>query len=135
MKFALSAHIKANKDSIIILSCNYFMAPMPPEVDPQLVSHRQQHRAADTGHLTAVIRKAGVIHRSQTFSVLEYGTLSPSAHWHVYSKVVKSLQGAREDACVRAIGVSFIYQHIHQLQDATVVGRAVGPVQLGREGN
>lgn len=31
-----------------------------------------------TGHLAAVIGKAGVIHRRQTLSVLDYGTLSPS---------------------------------------------------------
>lgn len=76
-----------------------------------------------------------MIHRSQALAVLEYGALSPSTHGHVNGEVIEPLQGAGEDARVRAVGVALVGQHIHQLEDATVVGGAVGLVQLGREGH
>lgn len=111
------------------------MPPVPPEVDPHLVPRRQQRRAADAGHLAAAVGEAGVVHRSQTLPVLEYGTLSSSTHGHVHGEVVQAVQGAGEDARVGAVGVALVDQHVHQLQDATVVGGAVSLVQPGSEGN
>lgn len=134
-EIAPSAQIKPNKDSVIILCGDDLMAAVPPQVDPHPVSHRQQHGAADAGHLAAVVGKAGVVHRSQALPVLEYGTLSPSTHRHVHGEVVKTLQGAREDARVGAVGLALVGQHVHQLEDARVVGGAVGPVQPGGEGH
>lgn len=130
-----SAQIEPNKDRIVVLSGDDLMAPVPPQVDPHPVPHGQQHGAADTGHLAAVIGKTGVIHRSQAFSVLEYGALSAPTHGHVHGEVVKALQGAREDARVGAVGLALVDQHVHQLQDARVVGRTVGRVEPGGEGD
>lgn len=76
-----------------------------------------------------------MVHRSQTLSVFKNGALSPPVHRHVHGEVVEPVQRAGEDARVRAVGLSLVDQHIHELQDTRVVGGAVSSVQLGCEGD
>lgn len=132
---APSTQIEANKDGVVLLGGDDLVAPVAPQVDPHLVSGRQQHRAADAGHLAAVIGEAGVVHGGQTLPVLKYGALSAPVDRHVHGEVVEPLQRAGEDTPLGVVAVALVDQHVHQLQDPRVVGSAVGRVQLGCEGH
>lgn len=56
-------------------------------------------------------------------------------HIHVHSEVIEAFQMAWKDACLWIIAVLVIGQHIHKLQDASVVRCAVCDVQVCSKGN
>lgn len=87
----ITVHVRSKKQAYICVRDDV-MAPVPPQVEPHPVSQRQQHGAADAGHLAAVTGKAGAVYRSQALPVLECGPLSPSARGHVHGKVVAGLR-------------------------------------------
>ena len=85
---------KPRKDSVIILTCKDIIPARPPDIHPDLISHRQSDHTAFTGLLATFVRKGGVIQRHYFLSILENSTLSTPIHRDMHGEVIEAIHRA-----------------------------------------